>query len=331
MKSKEETRNWEVYVKKLIGEISKNENAVIVGITGSYKNNLQRYEKWGFKRKAENWKLRVYMNGGYILGIPLEERKFEFMSDEYFKEKYLSEDEKKQIEQIVNEVSTDKYAWEKGNFKLLTEYLNFMEKATENKFKNSKGMSVTKERMYQIRLFKKLMETPSDEYALMDVEYQSIAEMNYTEEKLIEITKKRESLHKGKPDYVAICKDGFLLIELKTNREALVGKAGVEEHSKDLKNLIEINKKNLYLANELKQRLRVMYEMDLLNASCREMAETILNTDADKLSIKDAYMFIIDNKKLTEKECTDFLDKCEINKNDGKVILKTENYYAVLY
>lgn len=321
MESKEKTMNWEEYIKELISVFNRDSNAVIVGITGSYKDNLKKQEKWGFKRSAENWKLRVYMNGGFVLGIPLEERKFEFMSDKYFKEKYLSEDEKERIKQIMNEVSTDKYAWKKDNFELLTEYLKYMGKATKNKFSDPKDTSAAKERMHQIRLFKNLMKKPSQEYALMDVEYQSIAEMNYTEEEIIERKEKGEPLHKGKPDYVAICKGGFLLIELKNNKASLDGNAGLKEHNKDLEKLIETNKRNLYLVTELKQRLQVMYEMDLLNASCREMAETILNTDADKLNIEDRYIFII-NEKLTKEKCVDYIKKNEIDKE--KVIFETE-------
>ena len=49
---------WESYVKELIKKINETDDAVVLGVTGSKENRKE--------------KLRVYMNGGCVLQIPLK-------------------------------------------------------------------------------------------------------------------------------------------------------------------------------------------------------------------------------------------------------------------
>lgn len=52
-------QKWNEYVRELISEINKYESAIVVGISGSH------------KRSRDN-RLRVYLNGGDALRIPLK-------------------------------------------------------------------------------------------------------------------------------------------------------------------------------------------------------------------------------------------------------------------
>ena len=66
-------QKWDEYVRELIAEINKYESAIIVGITGSY-----------LRRQSKDNCLRVYVNGGDALKIPLSERgKFKFANNSF--------------------------------------------------------------------------------------------------------------------------------------------------------------------------------------------------------------------------------------------------------
>lgn len=305
---------WDAYVHELITEIRNNENAIVVGITGSY-----------VRRKAADKVLRVYMNGGFILNIPLTEKEFLF-ADDYLEEeyRYLNQEEQDAVNKIKEAVSSNLYAWKENEYALLKEYLKYMEKATKNKFGSLKNSSTSKERMYQINLFRKLLADDSKEYAFVDVEFQTIAEMNYSPEE-IEAWKKEhgsiKGLHCGKPDYIAIQEGGFLLIELKTNKKSLEGAAGIEEHSDDFDVLLNMNKRNHILATELKERLQVAYDYGVMNDAYLDLAERILHTDVEELTVSEKYLFI-PNEEFSREECEAFIEKKGIDKS--KVLFEVE-------
>lgn len=306
---------WDAYVRELVLEIKKNESAVVVGITGSY-----------VRRKPEDKCLRVYMNGGDVLKLHLEKEKFEFASKKYLTKTYLNEWELKRIEEIKKNVLKNLYTWREQDYSLLKEYLTYMEKATRKKFGELKSSATKmhKERMYQMNFFKKLVSDTSKEYAFMDVEFQTIREMNYPDEKIAAWKKKygnKKRMHCGKPDYIAIHEGGFYIVELKTNEKSLGGKAGIKEHDNDFNVFIEMNKKNQVFATELKERLKVMYEYGLLNNSYRGLAERILNKRTDELTISERYMFIT-NKEFTKEQCEKYVEKMGIDKS--KVIYEEE-------
>ena len=82
-------QKWDEYIRELIAEINKYESAIIVGITGSY-----------LRRQSQDNRLRVYVNGGDALKIPLKAgNKFGF-ADKYFKEDYFDKSELRRVEEI---------------------------------------------------------------------------------------------------------------------------------------------------------------------------------------------------------------------------------------
>lgn len=201
---------------------------------------------------------------------------------------------------------------------MLEEYLGYIESATKKKFGSSKITKKEKERMDQIKLFKKLRSDSSWGYAFMDVEFQTIPEMNYPRECIDEWRKtygNKKRMPCGKPDYIAICQNGFYMIELKTNKGSTTGKAGSGEHDKDFKRLIKMNKENQVLVKELKERLRVMYDYGLLNESCNDWVKDILGKDEKKLSVGAKHLFVI-NENLTEEQCRKIISEEGIDEKD---------------
>ena len=288
-------QKWDEYIRELIAEINKYESAIIVGITGSY-----------LRRQSKDNRLRVYVNGGDALKIPLKAgNKFGF-ADKYFKEDYFDKSELRRVEEIKGIVLSNPYAWKE--YALLKEYLGYVESATEKKFGSSKKTSKEKERMDQIKLFKKLMSDASKDYAFMDFEFQTIPEMNYSREDIDNWRKTNgdtKGMHCGKPDYIAICPNGFYMIELKTNMGSMGGKSGLGKHKDDFNDLIDMNKKNRknqVLITELKKRLEVMYNYRLLNESYNNLAKCILGKDEKELSVDAKYLFIT-NENFTEEQC----------------------------
>ena len=303
---------WDDYVYELLRELKRNSKAIVVGITGSH-----------IRRNSNDKSLRVYMNGGRILRISLSEGEFEFGKD-YLEEKYLylDRDEQDTVQKIMDIVSTDCYAWKDNNYKLLNEYLYYMDKATKKKYGTLKHSNTSKERMYQINLFKKLVENDTPTYTFIDVEFQTIAEMNYPAELIQEWIKQHghtKGMHRGRTDYIAIHEGGFFLIELKTNKDSLNGSAGIQEHRDDFENLIKMNQNNYILARELKERLQVMYDYELIKDSSRNLAENVLNMDIYDLKIEERYLFIT-NELLTKEMCEAYIKEKGIDKN--KVIFQ---------
>ena len=302
-------QKWDDYVRKLIAEINKYESAIVVGITGSH-----------LRRKKDDKYLRVYVNGGDALKIPLKEGNVFKFADDYFKAEYFGKSELQRIGEIKEIVLNNPYAWNEyeNEYALLGEYLRYVESATKKKFGSLKETSNAKERMNQIKLFKKLMSDSSKDYAFMDVEFQTICEMNYSDKEIEEWLKSHsdtKGMHCGKPDYIAICPNGFYMIELKTNKGSIEGKAGIGEHNDDFKELIEMNKKNQVLVAELKERLQVMYDYGLLNKSYNDLAESILDKDVKELSVDAKYLFIT-NENFTEEQCRRIISEKGIDEKD---------------
>lgn len=282
---------WKEYVDNLIKEIVKVDSAVIVGITGSY-----------LRRESNNKCLRVYMNGGRTVDIPLSERKFTFHNYS----SYWTDSDKKRISTIKDTLEEDKYAWKKDDYALLKEYLEIMDKATKAKFaKYQKSQDVKKERMYQTSFFKN---GKNKDYCIVDIEFQSIEEMNYyplesEKAKWLKEHPDRVKVHCGKPDYIAISEKGFWIMELKTNAEACKpGGAGLKEHNDDIDHMIEVNKKNHVLAKELKARLEILVQYKLIKKEFIEMAKKIIAMDDSEISLEKKYLFIT-NEHFTKEKC----------------------------
>lgn len=313
-KDNEIMSKWDKYICELLEEIKKNDKAVAVGITGSY-----------IRRNNKDKSLRIYMNGGRILRIPLSEGDFEF-GDDYLEEKhlYLEKEEQDAVRKIVDAVLKNPYVWKDNNYKLLHEYLVFMEKATLKRYGSLKHSGVSKERMYQMNLFKKLVEDDSKEYTFVDVEFQTIAEMNYSIEEIEDWKKEHKNtkgMHCGRPDYIAIQEGGFLIIELKSNKGSLGGSAGIEEHRNDFEVLMKMNRNNHIMATELKARLQTIYDYGVIKDSCRTLAQRILNMEVSDLTIDERYLFIT-NAALTKDMCEVYIEEKGIDKS--KVIFEEE-------
>lgn len=291
--------DWNVYIRELIREIKKLEGTAIVGVSGSY-------YKCDYRSSKEVNLLRVYLNGGDALQIPLKSKKFKF-ADTYLKTPYMDDNTIKRIQVIKGEIDNDPYKFRENDFALLKEYLGYMQKATGEKY--DKSMTAkngsSKERKYQILLFKKLVDVPREDVCFFDLEFQTIAEMNYDVEyvkKWVEDEKDIRSLHTGKPDYIAFSKNGFEIIELKTNVGACDGNAGLGDHNNDFDNIILKNKENHIFVTELIRRLKVMYDFDLINPKSKETAKTILNMNKEDINIEAKYMFIT-NPDFTREMC----------------------------
>lgn len=201
---------------------------------------------------------------------------------------------------------------------MLGEYLGYIESATKKKFGGSKITKKEKERMDQIKLFKKLRSDSARGYAFMDVEFQTIPEMNYPRDCIDKWRKtygNKKRMPCGKPDYIAICPNGFYMIELKTNMGSTRGGAGSGKHDTDFKKLINMNKENQVLVKELKERLRVMYDYKLLNESSNDWAKDILGEDEKKLSVDAKHLFIT-SENFTEEQCRKIISKMGIEEKD---------------
>ena len=82
-------QKWDAYVRELIAEINKYEFAIVVGRSGSY-----------LRKGSGYYYLRVYVNGGDALKIPLKAgNKFGF-ADKYFKEDYFDKSKLRRVEEI---------------------------------------------------------------------------------------------------------------------------------------------------------------------------------------------------------------------------------------
>lgn len=326
-------------IRELIRIINGFSNAVIVGITGSY-----------LRRKQKDLCLRVYINGSPIMTIPLKPMdKIEILNKSYIEADNINlkikgkldyfENEKvlKRTIEIKNYVGNDFRKLkddddENNKYALLKEYLGYIIAATNKKFgklETSKKDNA-KERKYQIDLFKTALnndnifmnsdlKTTSEEFAFVDVEFQSVWEMNYETEndknQWLLYNHKRKKAHCSKPDFIAICNRGFILIELKTNEASLTGNAGVKDHETDIDKLILLNKKNHILAKELIYRLNIMYFFGLLNPKYNMMAEKVLNTKPEELALQKRFLFLL-NEDLTHEKCGAFIQNEKIDKKE---------------
>jgi len=283
---------WESYVKELIKKINETDDAVVLGVTGSKENRKE--------------KLRVYMNGGCVLQIPLKETmKFEF-GNLYFEKKdkeaketycyydYLDKEEIIKVQNIIDQIKENPHAWKDNDYTLLYQYLCCMKTATEKRFNESKRNRGLKERSEQIQFYKKQL-TSSKEFpwTIVDVEFQTIEKMNYSSEEEIQKRKAEQKvIHRSKPDFIAVQEDGFVLIELKTNAEACEGKAGLQDHTNDLKELIRINEQNHYVVEELQDRLRYVDKYQLYNSKYGKVIKGLLNKYSKDLKLYDKYLFV---------------------------------------
>jgi hypothetical protein len=284
---------WRAYVTDLIGHINKNKDAVVLGVSGS--------------KESRKELLRVYMNGGCVLQIPLvKSKKFIFPKTYFYddkkdksKKQYLSKSETDRIICIMHVIEKNPYAWKNETYSLLNEFLGYMGNATREKFENTKS-GVVMERKYQTMLYKKMImeKDRKTSLAIVDVEFRTTEKMNWEQEEIEEnrrrnkVNKKNSRLHCSKPDFVAATEDGFMLIELKTNSSACEGNAGLDDHNKDFDKLIKFNDKNHYLVEELKERLKYAYQYGLYNTKFKTIIEKLLNKDIEKIKLIDKYLFI---------------------------------------
>ena len=313
--------DWESYVKKLIKKINEDADAVVLGVTGSKEKRKER--------------LRVYMNGGCVLQIPLKESMEFVFGNSYFEKKdkdrkatycyydYLDENEISNVQDIIKQIKENPYAL-KDNDLLLDQYLRFMKKATGKKFNESKSNSGLKERSEQINFYKKQL-TGSEEFpwAIVDVEFQTIEKMNYSSEEEIQKRKaEQKKIHRSKPDFVAVTEDGFILVELKTNAKACSGKAGLQDHANDLKELIRINKQNNYIVEELQDRLRYVDKYQLYNnkkSKYGKIIKGLLNKYSKDLKLHAKYLFI-SNEGFPKDKIEKIVEKQNINKEEFVVL-----------
>lgn len=301
--------NWKEYVKKLIAYIEKyNGNVSVVGITGCYDS-----------RENDDSALRVYMNGGCILKISLNVPGY-YYADSYLKpnKKYVTDNEKTQLKRVIEIVDKDKL-WKSGkdDFALLDQYLNIMNTATAKRFNKEQGEN--KERSKQTLLYSK--SSKIEDFVLFDFEFQSTDKMNYANDTEVkEWLKKhpdRKKAHRGKPDYVAFDSDGFVLMELKTNKKSLEGNAGVGDHNDDIDNIIRVNNQNRVLTKELKERLKVSLEYGLINEG-RQTAEKLMNKEDSDIIVKKRFVFLT-GKEFSRDYCEKYVK--EKNIKDVSIIL----------
>ena len=282
---------WESYVKELIKKINETDDAVVLGVTGSKENRKE--------------KLRVYMNGGCVLQIPLKKTmKFEF-GNLYFEKKdkeaketycyydYLDKEEIIKVQNIIDQIKENPHAWKDNDYTLLYQYLCCMKTATEKRFNESKRNSGLKERSEQIRFYKERLTGDFKDFpwAIVDVEFQTTEEMNYSSEELQKRKAEQKDIHRSKPDFVAVTEDGFILVELKTNAEACKGTAGLQDHNNDLNKLIRINEQNHYIVEELQDRLRYVDKYQLYNRNYEKVIKGLLNKDSKDLKLYAKYLF----------------------------------------
>lgn len=318
---------WDSYVKGLIKNINENKEAgaVVLGVTGSKEKRKER--------------LRVYMNGGCVLQIPLKESMEFVFGNSYFEKKdkdkkvtycyydYLDENEISNVQDIINQIKENPHAWKgkDNDYLLLDQYLHFMKKATGKKYNESKSNSGLKERSEQINFYKKQLTRVLEGFpwAIVDVEFQTIEKMNYSSEEEIQKRKaEQKEIHRSKPDFVAVTEDGFLLVELKTNAKACEGKAGLKDHTNDLKELIRINEQNHYIVEELQDRLRYVdkYQLYNNNRKNRNVVKGLLNKYSKDLKLYDKYLFI-SNEALFPKEIIEEIVKKHNIKKEEYVVL----------
>lgn len=303
---------WESYVKKLIKQINKDADAVVLGVTGTKKERIDT--------------LRVYMNGGRILQIPLRETKFEF-GDSYFIKKgkhyyrYLNEDEIDKVCAIIEQINENPYAWEDNEYSLLVEYLRYMRSATHKRFNESKRNSGLKERSEQIRFYKERLTGDFKDFpwAIVDVEFQTTEIMNYSSEELQNRKAEQKEIHRSKPDFVAVTEDGFILVELKTNAEACNGTAGLQDHSNDLNKLIRINEQNHYIVEELQDRLHYVEKYQLYNSNYEKVIKGLLSKDSKDLKLYAKYLFF-SNEGFRKEKIEEIVNNHNIKKEEYIVL-----------
>lgn len=292
--------DWEEYIQEILFEIKKIEGSAIVEVSGCY-------YKSDYRKCKENNTLRVYINGGFALGIPLKSKVFKFVGKAYLKTPYMDENTIKRIREIEKDISDNPYIFKENEFELLKEYFAHIKRATDVKFgKYLTGeLGSSKERKYQILLYKKMIETPREDLCFFDIEFQTIAEMQYSIEYVRRWKNHKKNisdLHTGKPDFIAFDKNGFIIIELKTNKESSYGNAGLGDHNKDFKSIIQINKENHVFVTELLRRLKVMYDYNLINEKWESIAENLMNIPKEEIDIKIKYLFIT-NLDFTKDKC----------------------------
>lgn len=310
---------WESYVKELIKKINETDDAVVLGVTGSKENRKE--------------KLRVYMNGGCVLQIPLKETmKFEF-GNLYFEKKdkeaketycyydYLDKEEIIKVQNIINQIKVNPHSWKDNDYTLLYQYLCCMKTATEKRFNESKRNSGLKERSEQIRFYKERLTGDFKDFpwAIVDIEFQTTEEMNYSSEELQKRKAEQKDIHRSKPDFVAVTEDGFILVELKTNAEACKGTAGLQDHNNDLNKLIRINEQNHYIVEELQDRLRYVDKYQLYNRNYEKVIKGLLNKDSKDLKLYAKYLFF-SNEAFPKEMIEEFVNNYKIKKEDCIVL-----------
>ncbi|MCR4892028.1 MAG: hypothetical protein K5989_07620 [Lachnospiraceae bacterium] len=306
---------WKDYVLQVISVIdeyrdSQHANIAVVGIYGS-------------KLRKRAYRLRVYVNGGKAMEIPLNPRgDFSFaisyldQKDENGEWKYFSAEDHDKIEEFIDEAKTDNYRWKRDNFESLRTYLSLIEKATSLKFGKLAGSlgDEEKERCRQVALYNDLRKSKGlGDLLLFDMEFQSILEMNYTQTERDEMRKKGgiRKAHCGKPDYLAVSSKGFSLVELKTNEAALTGLAGLENHHRDLDRMIRINKRNHVLVRELVERLSYAREYGLVEGSQVDKILAVPEKDVKRIEIGKTFIFQT-NANLSRERCEDYISKMHI-------------------
>ena len=310
---------WESYVKELIKKINKSDDAVVLGVTGT-------------KEKREE-RLRVYMNGGRVLQIPLKETMEFLFGNSYFEKTdkitkktncyniYLDRNEIINVQNIINQIKENPHAWRDNDYLLLDQYLLCMKKATEKRFNESKRNSGLKERSEQIRFYKERLTGDFKDFpwAIVDVEFQTTEEMNYSSEELQKRKAEQKDIHRSKPDFVAVTEDGFILVELKTNAEACKGTAGLQDHNNDLNKLIRINEQNHYIVEELQDRLRYVDKYQLYNRNYEKVIKGLLNKDSKDLKLYAKYLFF-SNEAFPKEMIEEFVNNYNIKKEDCIVL-----------
>ena len=310
---------WESYVKELIKKINKSDDAVVLGVTGT-------------KEKREE-RLRVYMNGGRVLQIPLKETMEFLFGNSYFEKTdkitkktncyniYLDRNEIINVQNIINQIKENPHAWRDNDYLLLDQYLLCMKKATEKRFNESKRNSGLKERSEQIRFYKERLTGDFKDFpwAIVDVEFQTTEEMNYSSEELQKRKAEQKDIHRSKPDFVAVTEDGFILVELKTNAEACKGTAGLQDHNNDLNKLIRINEQNHYIVEELQDRLRYVDKYQLYNRNYEKVIKGLLNKDSKDLKLYAKYLFF-SNEAFPKEMIEEFVNNYKIKKEDCIVL-----------
>ena len=289
---------WRQYIHELIAEIKRQPSTAIVGVSGCH-------YKADYRKCKESNLLRVYVNGGDAFQIPLKSKTFKF-ADNYLKEPYLDKDTIKRIEEIKKAIKVDPFKFKANDFALLKEYLDYIQKATNVKYdKSQMGKHGSKERKYQVILYKLLSDKPRSDMEFFDMEFQTIAEMNHGIEYVKDWMEKGGDvgkLHAGKPDYIAFNKEGFIIVELKTNETACDGSVGLGEHNSDFDNIILRNKENQIFVTELLRRIQIMYEFDLVSEKWKSTARCILDMKKDDIKLCAKYLFIT-NPDFTKEMC----------------------------